>query len=164
MLQYNTNLGDSWSNFPPSSNLTFANNTPLTNGTDDSSTSSKFTVNLNFFFFIINDIQDYISSTIIHKKMTHRRLWYRHGNISYNEINKRRGSSTILRWHNENNVRRQSSVQLTTSSYFEAIIHINSSARKRYFSSNHLAKKSNRVPVLQTSISHRNSAFLKRRR
>lgn len=38
---------------PPSSSLTLQNRTPLTKGTEESSSNSKSTLNLNFFFFII---------------------------------------------------------------------------------------------------------------
>lgn len=42
---------------PPSSSLTLQNKTPFTKGTDDSSSKSKFTLNLNLFFFIrMNDM------------------------------------------------------------------------------------------------------------
>lgn len=42
---------------PRSSSRTLQNKTPLTKGTEDSSSNSKSTLNLNLFFFIImNDI------------------------------------------------------------------------------------------------------------
>lgn len=42
---------------PPSSSLTLQNKTPLTKGTDESSSKSKSTLNLNLFFFMrMNDM------------------------------------------------------------------------------------------------------------
>lgn len=42
---------------PPSRSRTLQNNTPLTKGTDDSSSRSKSTLNLNLFFFVrMNDM------------------------------------------------------------------------------------------------------------
>lgn len=39
---------------PPSKSRILANSNPLINGTDDNSSSRKFTLNLNLFFFIMN--------------------------------------------------------------------------------------------------------------
>ena len=51
-----TYLVDCSVKLPPSNKRILANNTPFTNGTDASSSTSKLTWNLKRFFFIMNDI------------------------------------------------------------------------------------------------------------